>query len=86
MAEKQMTNGNTALQEKQYRIITIEAAKKSEKIKLRVAAYIRVSSDSEDQQNSFVAQNRYYTDLIAGKENWSLVDIYADDTVILGLN
>lgn len=81
MAEKQMTNGNTALQEKQYRIITIEAAKKSEKIKLRVAAYIRVSSDSEDQQNSFVAQNRYYTDLIAGKENWSLVDIYADEGI-----
>ena len=44
----------------------------------RVAAYVRVSSDSEDQLNSFAAQNHYYTSLISAKENWDMVDIYAD--------
>ena len=81
MAEKQMTNGNTALQEKQSRVITIGADEKPKNIRLRVAAYIRVSSASEDQLNSFAAQNRYYTNLISGKENWSLVDIYADEGI-----
>ena len=46
--------------------------------KLRVAAYTRISSDSADQLNSFAAQNRYYTALISSKENWTMVDIYAD--------
>ncbi len=29
--------------------------------KIRCAAYCRVSSDSEDQLNSFMAQTRYYS-------------------------
>ena len=41
-------------------------------------AYARVSSDSADQLNSFASQVRYYTNLISGNENWTLVDIYAD--------
>lgn len=31
---------------------------------LRVAAYCRVSTDSEDQLNSYKSQVTYYTDLI----------------------
>lgn len=81
MAEKRMTDGSTALQGKHYRIITIEATQKPKDLKLRVAAYARVSSTSEDQLNSFAAQNRYYTDLIAGKDNWSMVDVYADEGI-----
>lgn len=54
-------------------------------IRLRVAAYARVSSSSDEQLNSFAAQNRYYTELISGKDNWQLVDIYADEAVIIGL-
>ena len=50
----------------------------SEPAKLRVCAYARVSSDSADQLNSFASQVRYYTNLISGNENWTLVDIYAD--------
>ena len=50
----------------------------SEPAKLRVCAYARVSSDSADQLNSFASQVRYYTNLIAGNEAWTLVDIYAD--------
>ena len=35
MAEKLMTNGSMALQEKQYRVITIEATEKPHNAKLR---------------------------------------------------
>lgn len=61
--------------------IVIPANQTPEEIKLRVAAYWRVSSDSEDQRNSFAAQNAYYTEFIAGKENWTLVDVYADEGI-----
>ncbi len=81
MAKNKLTDGSTALQEKQTRVITIEATEKPRDIKLRVAAYTRVSSASDDQLNSFAAQNRYYTTLISGKENWKLVDIYADEGI-----
>lgn len=60
MAEKLMTDGSMALREKQYRVITIEATEKPQNAKLRVAAYARVSSASDDQLNSFAAQNRHY--------------------------
>lgn len=81
MAEKRMTDGSMALQEKKYRVITIEATEKPKDVKLRVAAYARVSSASDDQLNSFAAQNAYYTSLISSKENWSMVDIYADEGI-----
>ena len=81
MAQSKLSVGSTALQEKQTRVITIEATEKPRDIKLRVAAYTRVSSASDDQLNSFAAQNRYYTTLISGKENWKLVDIYADEGI-----
>lgn len=80
MVEKQI-DGSMALAEKEYRIITIEATEKEQTAELRVAAYARVSSASDDQLNSFAAQNRYYTTLISGKENWHLVDIYADEGI-----
>ena len=49
--------------------------------KLRVAAYCRVSTDSEDQLNSFLAQVRYYTDFINRSANMILVDVYADEGI-----
>ena len=48
---------------------------------LRVAAYCRVSTDSNDQVNSFLNQVRYYTDFIRTSENMELVDIYADEGI-----
>ena len=76
MAEKAMVNGTSALW-----VITIEASEQPQDIKLRVAAYARVSSSSEDQKNSFEAQLRYYDALISGKENWTMVDLYADEGI-----
>lgn len=81
MAKKWSTEGSMALQEKRCRVITIEAAESPQNIKLRVAAYARVSSASDDQLNSFAAQSRYYISLISSKENWSMVDIYADEGI-----
>lgn len=48
---------------------------------LRVAAYCRVSTDSEDQINSFMAQMHYYYSFIQQSENMQLVDIYADEGI-----
>ena len=45
---------------------------------LRCAAYCRVSSDSDDQLNSLIAQTRYYGKLFENSETEILVDIYAD--------
>lgn len=73
------TNGNLALKQKE--VIVIEAAERPESAKLRVAAYCRVSSDSSDQLNSFLAQLNYYTDLVSGRDAWTLVDIYADEGI-----
>ena len=67
MDEKRLVDGTTALAEKQPRVIKIEPTERPQNVRLRVAAYTRVSSDSEDQLNSFAAQNRYYTELISGQ-------------------
>ncbi len=75
------TDGASALEEKSYRVIKIESQEQAKKARLRVAAYTRVSSDSEDQLNSFAAQNRYYTELISKKPEWTMVDIYADEGI-----
>ena len=48
---------------------------------LRVAAYCRVSTDSDDQATSYASQIRSYTELISQHEGWELVDIYADEAV-----
>ncbi len=48
---------------------------------IKVAAYVRVSSDSEDQENSFITQYDYYTDMISKNPQYKFVDIYADDGI-----
>ncbi len=49
--------------------------------KIRCAAYCRVSSDSEDQLNSFMAQTKYYEKAFENSETEQLVDIYADEGI-----
>ena len=48
---------------------------------LRVAAYCRVSTDSEDQLESYAAQVAYYTDIITKNPKWRFVKIYADEGI-----
>ena len=75
MNEAQKTNGSLALGG-QSRVITIPASEAPQNRRLRVAAYARVSSGSEDQKHSFAAQTAYYTDLITGNQEWDFVDVY----------
>lgn len=45
---------------------------------LRVAAYCRVSTSLEAQQNSYEAQKEYYTNKILSNPDWTLAGIFAD--------
>lgn len=47
--------------------------------KMQVAAYCRVSSNSADQLNSYAAQIRAYKKYIGARDDWELVDIFADE-------
>lgn len=49
--------------------------------KLRVAAYCRVSTSQEAQQNSYQAQRAYYLDTIKSNPDWILADIFADEGI-----
>lgn len=48
---------------------------------LRVAAYCRVSSNSDDQLNSYNSQLTYYSHKFEGSETETLIDIYADEGI-----
>ena len=49
--------------------------------KLRVAAYCRVSTDTEDQRTSFEGQVKHYTELIEGNPEWEMAGIFADEGI-----
>lgn len=67
--------------------VTVMEPKKSmivdkEKYKqLRVAAYCRVSTDSDEQLTSYKTQKKVYTEMIAQKPEWCLAGIYADEGI-----
>ena len=46
-----------------------------------VAAYCRVSTDMEEQESSYEAQVRHYTDYINMHADWDLAGIYADEGI-----
>lgn len=70
-----LSSGN-ALRNIQY----IPASK--EKIdKIKVAAYARVSSKSDEQMNSLETQLSYYTHLIENQEEYEMVDVYTDEGI-----
>lgn len=47
----------------------------------RVAAYCRVSTDSEEQLTSYVNQKKFYTDMIARNTEWEFAGLYADEGI-----
>ena len=49
--------------------------------KKRVAAYCRVSTDNEDQANSFESQQRYFRQYIERNPDWELYEIFADEGI-----
>ena len=50
-------------------------------ISLRVAAYCRVSTDKDDQANSLKSQKTYFYEYIEHREDWTLVEVYADEGI-----
>jgi DNA invertase Pin-like site-specific DNA recombinase len=49
--------------------------------KRRVAAYARVSTDSEEQLTSYEAQVDYYTRYITERDEWEFAGIYTDEGI-----
>ena len=49
--------------------------------KIRVAAYCRVPTDSEEQETSYEAQVSHYMEYIKSKPEWQMVEVYADDGI-----
>lgn len=47
----------------------------------RVAAYCRVSTDSEEQLTSYQNQVRVYTEMIAANKEWEFAGLYADEGI-----
>lgn len=45
-------------------------------VRKRVAAYCRVSTDHEDQANSFESQQRYFRQYIERNPDWELYEIF----------
>lgn len=61
-------------------ILEPSTSKETNKVKkIRVAAYCRVSTDTEEQKTSFDNQVKVYTDMIEAKPDWTLAGIYADE-------
>ena len=60
---------------------TAEAERKGKSGVKRVAAYCRVSTDSEEQISSYTAQKTYYTQLITGNPEWEMAGIFADEGI-----
>ena len=50
-------------------------------VKKRVAAYCRVSTDNEDQANSFESQQRYFRQYIEHHPDWELYEVFADEGI-----
>lgn len=56
-------------------------AKVEEKPKLKVAAYCRVSTDSDEQATSYETQVEHYTEYIKKNQDWEFAGIFADDGI-----
>ena len=49
--------------------------------KRKVAGYARVSTDHEEQLNSYEAQLDYYTAFIQGRSDWEFAGMYSDEGI-----
>ena len=48
---------------------------------IKVASYCRVSTDRDDQANSFASQQRYFKEYIDRQPDWELYEVYADEGI-----
>lgn len=59
----------------------VSAQSKASAAKRRVAAYARVSTDSDEQLTSYEAQVDYYTKFIKSRDDWEFVTVYTDEGI-----
>ena len=60
----------------------VETPQEQEKRRhLRVAAYCRVSTDSEEQLSSYENQLAYYTEKIMKEPGWTMAGVFADEGI-----
>ena len=52
-----------------------------QEVKRKVAGYARVSTDSEEQQTSYEAQVKHYTEHIKGNPQWEFAGVYTDEGI-----
>lgn len=76
-----MENENRDIQIIKGHGITVGKVIKRSGSQIRVAAYCRVSTDGEEQLNSYESQKTYYEAMIQKKEDWVLAGIYADQAI-----
>ena len=62
-------------------VIDITPISREKAEKIRLAAYARVSSKSEEQLHSFAAQIQYYSEYVKDHPEYKLIDIYADEGI-----
>ncbi len=60
---------------------TLNQERKIQHTKSKVAAYCRVSTDNEDQANSFESQQRYFRQYIERNPDWELYEVFADEGI-----
>lgn len=63
------------------KIIKIEQKTPAIKAKKKVAAYARISMESERMSHSLSAQISYYSALIQRNPDWEYAGVYADDGI-----
>ena len=73
--------GNVMLIPARRQVGNTARKQEDEKPKLRVAAYCRVSTDSDEQATSYKAQVEHYTEFIQKNADWEFAGIYADDGI-----
>jgi DNA invertase Pin-like site-specific DNA recombinase len=59
----------------------LSAQSKMSTVERSVAAYARVSTDSDEQLNSYAAQVSFYTDYIKSRSDWKFVNVYTDEGI-----
>lgn len=64
-----------------YPAVPAEILRTAHGHKMRVAAYVRVSTDSTGQEGSLILQKEYYEDYIKRNPEYEFVGIYEDDGI-----
>lgn len=50
-------------------------------VRRKVAGYARVSTDSDEQENSYAAQVDYFTSYIKSHDDWTFIKVYTDEGI-----